>query len=213
MRNCRRVFLGRPVLRTATALIAAAALFYCGPAGVAGSHNTDCKWSVYHASQEFGFNYYVRWHFEDSSDFSQSFRNRIQDGATRWNNVDRMLYFGFESSPSSGADLEVRWRAFTWPNESKVGQTTSGFCPMTAVTMKFNSSYPWYTGTGTPSGGYDALSVAVHEFGHAVALGHSSYTSDVMFPDFDTTTVRRSLSQHDRAGISYLYSPAPYGGT
>lgn len=82
----------------------------------AAHHNAGCKWSVYSASQEFGYNYYVRWYFEDPSDFSQNFRSRIQDGATKWNDVDRMLFFGFQSADSSQADLEIKWRSLGWPN-------------------------------------------------------------------------------------------------
>lgn len=90
---------------------------------------------------------------------------------------------------------------------------------MTASWIAFNSNKSFYTGTLSPgSTQVDALSVAVHEWGHNVVLGHifetdTAYSSDVMWLYLSAGVKKRNLTAHDKDGIIYFYGPAPYGGT
>lgn len=85
----------------------------------------------------------------------------------------------------------------------------------------FNSAFPWSTGAGDPAR-FDLESIAVHEIGHFVGLGHSALgetevrpeggrrvlgSGSVMFPiAFGRgNTLDRQLQPDDIAGVSDLY--------
>ena len=73
--------------------------------------------------------------------------------------------------------------------------------------MHFNSVESWGIGTGI-----DLFSVALHEAGHALGLGHSDDPNDVMYPYYAQVT---GLSPNDIAAARELYAyndpanPAP----
>ena len=66
--------------------------------------------------------------------------------------------------------------------------------------MHFDASESWSVGTNT-----DLFSVALHETGHALGLGHSSNPGAVMYPYYRMQT---GLTSDDIAGIQALYGPA-----
>ena len=68
----------------------------------------------------------------------------------------------------------------------------------------FNDYHTWTT---SGSGGYDIETVALHEMGHWLSLGHSSNQAAVMYAYYGG--VRRSLHQDDKDGISSIYPGEP----
>lgn len=75
--------------------------------------------------------------------------------------------------------------------------------------IHFNDDVSWQVGTGV-----DLFSVALHEAGHALGLGHSDNPGAVMYPYYRLST---GLSADDIAGIQALYgaidtTPPPSGG-
>ncbi|GAB1300629.1 Matrix metalloproteinase-25 [Apodemus speciosus] len=71
----------------------------------------------------------------------------------------------------------------------------------------FDDEETWTFGS-TDGEGIDLFAVAVHEFGHALGLGHSSAPNSIMRPFYqgpvgDPSTYR--LSQDDRDGLQQLY--------
>ena len=69
--------------------------------------------------------------------------------------------------------------------------------------MAINTRYSWTTGCRAVSGSFDLESVFLHENGHVVGLGHSTDTSAVMYPSYQTA--RCALAADDQAGMAALY--------
>ena len=64
----------------------------------------------------------------------------------------------------------------------------------------FNTSQLWKVGAD-----YDFQTVAMHEFGHALGLDHSTDTTATMYPYY--TGTNQVLAADDKAGIQAVYGP------
>ncbi len=81
--------------------------------------------------------------------------------------------------------------------------------------MQFSNSHEWYeaANTGSCSGTcYDVESVALHEFGHWINLGHEPHDASlgyrpVMYPNVESCEMRRTLTADDIRGFEYVYDP------
>lgn len=70
--------------------------------------------------------------------------------------------------------------------------------------IMFNSNVSW-----SPSTGYDLLTVALHEMGHALGMDHSTVTTAEMYGTYNS--VKPALTSDDIAGIQSIYG-APVVG-
>jgi hypothetical protein len=66
--------------------------------------------------------------------------------------------------------------------------------------MFFNTSQSWQINGTT----YDLMTVAIHEFGHALGLGHSSDSTAVMYSTY--TTAKQAVVTDDTNGIRSIYN-------
>ena len=117
-----------------------------------------------------------------------------------------------------GAEGDIRIAAHTF--DGVYGVLAHGYYPppngaTAAGDLHFDEDEPWHTGLGAPSGGeIDLYSVALHELGHSIGLGHSADTNAVMYP-FYWYNAPRALGSDDIAGAQDLYggndsgSPTP----
>lgn len=66
--------------------------------------------------------------------------------------------------------------------------------------MLFNTTQSWQINGTT----YDLMTVAIHEFGHALGMGHATDTVAAMYPAYNAT--KESVNADDTAGIRTIYN-------
>jgi hypothetical protein len=71
----------------------------------------------------------------------------------------------------------------------------------------FDEAETWTITIPPPAGQFDLVTVAAHEFGHALGLDHSSVAGALMAPFY--AGPHRFLSPDDRAGIQAIYGGYP----
>lgn len=105
-------------------------------------------------------------------------------------------------APQSGSVLAVTCSWFT----------TTGSPYRTAIEfdMQFDPDWPWTT--SSPAS-VDLESVALHEFGHALGLNHSSLSAAVMYASYASGSIKRTPHQDDLDGLYAIYgqqgAPSP----
>ena len=112
-------------------------------------------------------------------------------GGYRYNGVNEIVWYNL------GSDGPLA-RAIWWydPDTGEIVEAD----------MEFNSYYTWSTATPTPLGSFDVETVALHEFGHWLSLGHSDIEEAIMWPYYKGA--QRTLHDDDIAGIRYIYGAA-----
>ena len=72
--------------------------------------------------------------------------------------------------------------------------------------IRYYEGWNWDDGPGSSISGWDLQSVATHEFGHAVGMGHSSVGGSTMWPSIGGgSTAQRDLGPDDIAGVQAIY--------
>lgn len=135
-------------------------------------------------------------------------RAAVRDAFATWAGV--LCGVAFEERQSGPADFEIAWATGDHGDGSAfdgVGNTLAhAFYPPPcggghAGKLHFDDAETWsLTGSG---GTFDVETVALHEVGHLLGLGHSSVAGSVMFPTYGG--FKRSLTQDDVDGIRRLY--------
>lgn len=77
--------------------------------------------------------------------------------------------------------------------------------------IRFYESWVWADGPGTSigSGTIDIQGVAAHEYGHALALGHTNINGSTMYPSISGNgVVARSIESDDIGGVQAIYGVA-----
>ncbi len=151
----------------------------------------------------------------DQNDFA----NAIVSAGVTWNNVSTAAFtfrqVGTTTQQSVGRN-GVNEAIFTnqGTDGSVLGQTRYWYSTATKeiveVDVWFNDAYD-FDATGSPEPGeIDLQSVALHEFGHWLSLGHDDNPAAIMYYAISAGSLKRNLYQTDIDGISAIY-PCPDG--
>ena len=147
-----------------------------------------------------------------TTSFPGSALDRTKDGAAAWDYGGLNLTFGSDSCLSSG-----NYAVFNNVNQFDFGSGLGGSTLAEATywfsggniiecDIRMNSSFSWYTGTGSPGGGqFDWQTVATHEFGHCIGLGHSGETSAIMYASVSSGVAKRTPTSDDLDGRNAMY--------
>jgi hypothetical protein len=160
-----------------------------------------------------------------------AFQTAVARAFDTWQNVPTasisFSFAGFTSaSPSDEDGLSVLGFEDEPDLERVLGSTSFVIDDVTGAIVEadvfFNSTFQWSTSDAGQTGRFDLQSVATHEIGHLLGLGHSALgetelrpsggrrvlaSSAVMFPiSFGTVNIAdRTLQPDDIAGVSDLY--------
>lgn len=138
-----------------------------------------------------------QWSSQTCTSFSWSYQGRT--GGISTNNGNNATAYGFTSSwPRNYGDpysvIGLTMAMFNW------GETTE-------TDVSFNEQV-WTFVDGTPANwSYqaDLQSIATHEFGHVLGLGHTNRQGSTMVPSYDNTLNFRTLGNDDIDGVCGLY--------
>ena len=129
----------------------------------------------------------------------------------RWANVTQMTFV--EAAEYSAADIKIGFYSGDHGDgeafDGVLGTLAHAFSP-TNGRFHLDAAENWAVAGSQPSvGEIDLESVAVHEIGHLLGLGHSSVEEAIMFPTITSGTRRVELAADDVAGVQLLYGANP----
>ncbi|MFI6284841.1 matrixin family metalloprotease [Streptomyces sp. NPDC051018] len=118
-----------------------------------------------------------------------------------------------EILPTDSPDIMVGWRSTVEEDYDMTGVAIAHadlppkcetLVPGLPQPLHFDNGEHFWS-IGAVSNAHDVESVALHEIGHLIGLGHSSVPDAVMFPSIATNTVHRTLATDDKNGALSLY--------
>lgn len=148
----------------------------------------------------------------DKHSLPSNWRPVADYGATQWDNVTPTPW-DWVSNDNSNNDITRAAIDGAYGTLAVTNIYYSG-SRITRITMKFDTAENWYLGSSAPgSSQVDARSVAVHEFGHGLGLGHTQSSNCPNNSNRATmcssyiigTNYQRTPEADDRAGINALY--------
>lgn len=131
----------------------------------------------------------ITWSVVPSAAFTMLYGGQISATTVAYNGVNEVIFY-------PGGQTSVAGRSSIWYDDNRVILETDFW---------LNRDLNWDT-TGNPdSVELDVESVAVHEFGHWLGLGHDTSSNAVMYASITQGTLRRTLADSDIAGITSVY--------
>ncbi|KAI9111524.1 hypothetical protein K1719_017214 [Acacia pycnantha] len=137
----------------------------------------------------------------------------------RWSEVTTISFT--EASSYQLADIRIAFYSGDHgdgePFDGPLGTLAHAFSPTNGM-FHLDGEEDWVVSgdvtQSTLSTAVDLESVAVHEIGHLLGLGHSSVAEAIMYPTISSRTRKVSLADDDIQGIQQLYGSNPnYNGS
>ncbi|KAM0927216.1 hypothetical protein ACQ4PT_003284 [Festuca glaucescens] len=132
----------------------------------------------------------------------------------RWSDATTLRFA--EAAPGADADITIGFYAGDHGDgegfDGPLGTLAHAFSP-TDGRFHLDAAEAWTVasdgGDASSPGAVDLESVAVHEIGHLLGLGHSSVQGSIMYPTIRTGTRKVELETDDVQGIQSLYGTNP----
>lgn len=139
-----------------------------------------------------------------SSFIFDDYESAIDTAFDRWESVANL---SFNKVDNQAGDIVLAGE-YLWGEEIAHALTARSFTEREGETFSqiswseihFSEAVFWSVGEG--SFGYDFLTVATHEIGHALGLGHSEVEGALMYAGYQG---KNTLQADDIAGIQFLY--------
>jgi len=162
-----------------------------------------------------------------SSSIGAAYQSTVQQAVQRWAAVSglNLVQQADSADPTKAANIRIGFADLGTPTSYVVGYTSyhyttsstgaPAFSPDTVLRLEDPGLDPLVAGSGG-SLTYQGFSTTfyqtiLHEFGHALGLGHSTDVNAVMYPTLGTADP--DLNANDIAGIQALYGTSPTGTT
>ena len=162
-----------------------------------------------------------------SSTIGAAYQSTVQQAVQRWAAVSglTLVQQADSADPTKAANIRIGFADLGTPTSYTVGYTSyhytassngvSAFSPDTVLRLEDPGLDPLVAGSGG-SLTYQGFSTTfyqtvLHEFGHALGLGHSTDVNAVMYPTLGTADP--DLDANDIAGIQALYGTSPTSTT
>ncbi|KAJ4874724.1 matrix metalloproteinase [Raphanus sativus] len=158
--------------------------------------------------------------FDPSNPLTDEVKSVFARAFGRWSDVTALSFTNVESFSSS--DITIGFYTGDHgdgePFDGVLGTLAHAFSPPSGK-FHLDADENWVVSGDLDSflsvtAAVDLESVAVHEIGHLLGLGHSSVEESIMYPTITTGKRKVELTSDDVEGIQYLYGANPnFNGT
>lgn len=102
-------------------------------------------------------------------------------------------------------EIYINWTQFPLSNTADEVGLTQTFVDNRNTIINSTISLATHTNHGDALSEGDAQNIALHELGHGLALGHSNYTGDLMYPTYTLRSPAQSVSTLDCYGVATMF--------
>jgi hypothetical protein len=156
----------------------------------------------------------LKYHFINGTTDTTGEHEQVEDALDEWAKY-AALTFTETLSPNQNQSIDIMWATGEHgdgsPFDGPGDILAHAFYPAPpnpepiAGDMHFDDDETWTSTCAADR--FDVFSLALHEAGHSLGLGHSSYPDAVMYPYIPTTYCFAGLHQDDIDGILSIYAP------